>query len=169
MVGRSGSTKRTPANVKKRSLGKSIPTVVGSEEGKRLHRGDIMSPQKRSALMARIRGKHTGPERAVKEIIASLGLRPRRHVRDLPGCPDFVLHKLRVAIFVDGDFWHGWRFPRWRLKLSEKWEQKIESNRRRDARNFSRLRRSGWRVVRIWEHQVERDLDNVRRKLRSLI
>ena len=70
---------------------------------------------------------------------------------------DCGICSIGVAVFVDGDFWHGWRFPTWRLKLSEKWEEKIAANRRRDARNHAKLRRCGWTVVRIWEHQMERD------------
>ena len=137
--------------------------------GIRLHRGDIMSPEKRSALMSRIRGKNTGPERLVGAIIAALGLDPEHHVPDLPGRPDFVLRARRIAIFVDGDFWHGWRFPTWRKKLSEKWERKIAANRRRDELNHARLRRAGWMVVRIWEHQIEGDPDGVRMRLAAFI
>jgi DNA mismatch endonuclease, patch repair protein len=115
-----------------------------------------MSPQKRSAVMSRIRGRDTKPEKAVETMLRDIGIDFETHCRDLPGRPDFVLRKTRIAIFIDGDFWHGWRFPAWRLKLSEKWEKKIESNRSRDARNHRKLRRRGWRVVRIWEHQIER-------------
>jgi DNA mismatch endonuclease, patch repair protein len=135
----------------------------------RLHRGDIMSSEKRSALMSRIRGKDTGPERAVGAIVAGLGLDAEYHARDLPGRPDLVLRARRVAIFVDGDFWHGWRFPAWRNKLSEKWELKIAANRRRDALNHARLRRSGWLVVRIWEHQLDIDPKRVAAKLQALL
>jgi DNA mismatch endonuclease (patch repair protein) len=117
-----------------------------------------MSPETRSAVMSRIRGKDTGPERAVAEALRARGWDFETHARDLPGRPDILFRAAMVAVFVDGDFWHGWRFPVWRDKLSEKWEAKIEANRRRDARNFRRLRRAGWKVVRIWEHQVERDL-----------
>ncbi len=122
----------------------------------RLHRGDIMSAEKRSALMSRIRGKGTKPELVVAALLAEAGLKWEEHVKDLPGRPDFVLRKARVAIFVDGDFWHGWRFPAWRLKLSEKWERKIETNRRRDVRNFRALRRADWKVIRLWEHQIKK-------------
>lgn len=118
-----------------------------------------MSPEKRSAVMARIRGKDTGPERAVAEALLARGWEFETHARDLPGRPDILFRTPMVAVFVDGDFWHGWRFPVWRDKLSEAWEVKIEANRRRDARNFRKLRRSGWTVVRLWEHQVTRDLD----------
>jgi DNA mismatch endonuclease (patch repair protein) len=109
--------------------------------------------------MARIKGRDTSPERAIAAALALERIVEYEcHPSDLPGRPDFVFRDQRVVVFVDGDFWHGWRFPIWRDKLSEKWEAKIEATRRRDARNCRRLRRTGWTVVRIWEHQVERDL-----------
>lgn len=123
----------------------------------RMHRGDIMSPAKRSALMARIRGRDTGPERAIATLLIEAGLRFECHARDLPGRPDFVFRPERVVVMVDGDFWHGWRFPVWRDKLSPAWEAKIEANRRRDARNRRRLRTQGWTVIRLWEHQIDRN------------
>lgn len=104
--------------------------------------------------MSRIRGKDTGPERALAAAMAVQGWEWESHARDLPGRPDFVFRDARVAVFVDGDFWHGWRFPQWRDKLSEKWEAKIEGNRRRDSKNHRALRRAGWKVIRIWEHQI---------------
>ena len=125
--------------------------------GMRRHRGDIMSVDTRSRVMARIKGKGTGPELHLAALLSQAGLAWESHARDLPGRPDFVFRDHRVAVFVDGDFWHGWRFPLWRDKLSETWEAKIEATRLRDSRNFRRLRRSGWRVVRVWEHQLARD------------
>ena len=118
-----------------------------------------MSPEKRSAVMARIKGKDTGPERMIDATLSAHGLAWESHARDLPGRPDFVFRRERVAVFVDGDFWHGWRFPQWRDKLSEKWEAKIDGNRRRDVRNRRRLKRMGWKVLRLWEHQVTADVD----------
>ncbi len=124
--------------------------------GSRHHKGDIMSPEKRSTVMSRIRGKDTGPEKAMAAFFSEHGLTWESHVKELPGRPDFVFHEDRLAVFVAGDFWHGWRFPQWRDKLSEKWEAKIEETRRRDAKNHRRLRRMGWKVIRIWEHQIRR-------------
>jgi DNA mismatch endonuclease (patch repair protein) len=82
-----------------------------------------------------------------------------QHAADLPGKPDVLFREARVAVFIDGDFWHGWRFPLWKHKLSEKWQTKISATRRRDQKNMRKLRRDGWRVIWIWEHQVEQDLD----------
>lgn len=128
-----------------------------------------MSPETRSIVMSRIRGRDTGPERVVAAALKARGLRFEQHARDLPGRPDFVFRSAKVALFVDGDFWHGWRFPAWRHKLSEKWEAKIEGNRRRDLRNFARLRRAGWIVIRLWEHQVERDLEGCLKRVPPLL
>lgn len=123
----------------------------------RLHRGDIMSAETRSRVMSRIRGRGTKPEKALEMALRECGLEFETHARDLPGRPDFVFRDERVAVFVDGDFWHGYRFADWRLKLSEHWEAKIAANRQRDRRNTRELRAVGWTVVRIWEHEVTDD------------
>jgi DNA mismatch endonuclease (patch repair protein) len=74
-----------------------------------------------------------------------------------------------VVVFVDGDFWHGWRFPQWKDKLTIEWEEKIANNRARDQRNTRCLRQRGWQVLRIWEHQIHGNLDqSVRRVLVAL-
>jgi len=116
---------------------------------------DVMSPEKRSALMSRIKGKDTGPERVLAELLRGTRFKFERHSADLPGRPDFVHRARKVAVFVDGDFWHGWRFPAWQHKLAPFWRGKIAGNRARDLRNFWRLRQRGWSVVRVWEHQLE--------------
>ena len=122
--------------------------------GIRRHKGDIMSPEKRSALMSRIKGKDTLPERLVAGALEEAGLVWENHAKDLPGRPDFVFRGAMIAVFVDCDFWHGWHFEVWRDKLSIQWEAKIATNRARDQRNFRKLRRQGWIVLRLWEHQI---------------
>ena len=131
----------------------------------RLHRGDFMSPETRSAVMSRIRGKGTKPELAVEARLAAKGIAFETHARDLPGRPDIVIREARVAVFVDGDFWHGRDFEEWRLKLSEKWEAKIAANIARDRRNRKALRAEGWRVIRIWERQVKADVARCARRI----
>lgn len=133
------------------------------------HRGDIMPPATRSAVMARIRGKNTGPEILLSKALRAYRLRWESHAADLPGRPDFVFRSSRLVVFVDGDFWHGWRFSVWRDKLTLKWEQKINANRTRDIRAHRALRRAGWRVIRIWEHQLERDLSGAVSRIRRAI
>jgi DNA mismatch endonuclease, patch repair protein len=121
------------------------------------HRGDIMSAETRSQVMARIKGSNTSPERILFAELRRQGVYFAKHARRLPGRPDIVFRRAMLAVFIDGDFWHGWRFSLWQHKLSPKWQQKIGATRERDRRNFRRLRTLGWRVVRIWEHQIERD------------
>ena len=118
---------------------------------------DIISPEQRSRVMSRIKGKNTTPERYIRALLKASRLKFRQHDRTLPGRPDFVFLKARVAVFVNGDFWHGWRFPDWRHKLPTFWRNKIAGNRERDQRNSKKLRRLGWKALRIWEHQVELD------------
>jgi DNA mismatch endonuclease (patch repair protein) len=107
--------------------------------------------------MSRIRGMGTKPEAAIEAALHKTNLGFDMHARDLPGRPDFVLRDAMVAVFVDGDFWHGRDFGSWRMKLSEKWELKIAANIARDRRNRRALRASGWKVIRIWERQAKAD------------
>ena len=109
--------------------------------------------------MSRVRNKGTGIEIVVREALVSIGLTFRTNAVDLPGKPDIVFDDARVVVFVDGDFWHGYRFPKWQQDLPEFWRVKIAKNRERDRRTHRKLRRAGWRVVRIWQHQIKRDLE----------
>ncbi|MDE2934180.1 MAG: very short patch repair endonuclease [Chloroflexota bacterium] len=119
------------------------------------------TPEQHSRRMARVPSEDTSIEIAVRRALHARGLRFRKNVRSLPGTPDLVFPRARVAVFVDGDFWHGWRLPAWRDSLSPYWVEKIERNRRRDRRNFARLRRQGWVVIRVWEHDILNDLQRV--------
>ena len=120
---------------------------------------DNKTEAQRSYNMSRIRGMNTTPEIAVRRAAYTRGLRYRMHNMLLPGRPDMVFAGIKVLVFIDGDFWHGWQFPRWRSRLSSFWQAKIERNRKRDLRNFAKLRRAGWVIVRIWEHEVSRNVE----------
>jgi DNA mismatch endonuclease (patch repair protein) len=109
--------------------------------------------------MSRVKNKDTDIEKLVRSELHRRGYRFRKHVRELPGTPDIVFPKAKVAVFVDGDFWHGYRFPQWEFTMSYFWRTKIRKNRDRDRKNFAKLRKMGWRVIRLWKHQVKRDLD----------
>ena len=120
---------------------------------------DRHTPAQRSWNMSRIKGKNTSPELAVRNCAYRRGLRYRIHVMALPGRPDMVFPTARVVVFIDGDFWHGWRYPAWKNRLGLYWQHKIERNRLRDTKNFRKLRNSGWHVLRIWEHEVKVDVE----------
>ena len=113
-----------------------------------------MTPEQRSRAMKRVKLKNGSLERLVQTELRVLGLRFRCHDRSLPGSPDIVFSRQRVAVFVDGDFWHGWRLPAWEHKLSKFWRDKLRANRARDQRNIRRLRAKGWKVIRVWQHEL---------------
>lgn len=117
---------------------------------------DVISPERRSALMSRIRGKDTGIELAVRRGLHALGLRYRLGGAGLPGRPDLVFPKYRTVIFVHGCFWHGHECSLFRLPKTrtEFWRSKIESNRNRDSLALQRLVELGWRSEVVWECQL---------------
>ena len=118
---------------------------------------DVFTPEKRSEVMSRIRGRDTGPELALRSMLHRAGYRftengPKNRL--LPGKPDVVLPKYRTVIFVHGCFWHGHEnCPGFRLPKSrcDWWLAKISGNKARDLRNETALRQLGWHVVTIWE------------------
>lgn len=119
-----------------------------------------ISPEVRSRMMGLIRGKDTGPERAVRRILHGLGFRFRLHRRDLPGRPDIVLPRYRLAIFVHGCFWH--RHTGCRFKTSPKtntafWVAKFGANVRRDRLAIAQLKKADWRTLVVWECALKAD------------
>ena len=130
---------------------------------------DFMSPEKRSYVMSCIRSTNTKLERCLGSLMHRAGLRYRKYVKTLPGKPDFVFFRLRIVVFVDGDFWHGWRFPQWEHKLTPYWHEKIAKTRARYKRNFAKLRRQEWTVIRVWEHQLKRDPDGVLKRVLQVV
>jgi DNA mismatch endonuclease (patch repair protein) len=120
-------------------------------------RWDIMSPAKRSALMGRIRGHNTGPEIAVRRLLHGMGYRFRLHARDLPGRPDIVFRSRRVALFVHGCFWHRHNCGRaYKPKTRGVfWKRKFEGNVSRDRRTRKELEAAGWRVIVVWECELD--------------
>lgn len=114
------------------------------------------SEQARRRMVA-TRGRDTRPERELRSQLHRLGLRFRIHQAVLPGIrreADIVFGPARIAVFVDGCFWHGCPQHRTMAKANAAyWQEKIETNRRRDADTNARLRADGWRVIRIWEHE----------------
>jgi DNA mismatch endonuclease (patch repair protein) len=114
---------------------------------------DTISKAARSALMARIRGKDTKPEVAVRSALHRAGFRFRLYARGLPGRPDIVLPKHGVVIFVHGCFWHrhGCSLSSEPATRRRFWQAKFDANVARDRRNARALRALGWRVLTVWE------------------
>ena len=119
---------------------------------------DNHSKEVRSMNMSHIRSKDTRPEEIVRKYLFSKGLRYRKNVRSLPGCPDIVLKKYQTVIFVNGCFWHHHNCSRFRWPSSnqEYWVPKIKRNEERDIRNQTMLSEMGWKTIVVWECQLKR-------------
>lgn len=125
---------------------------------------DHLSKEKRSENMAKIKSSNTKPELRVRSLLHKLGFRFRLNRNDLPGKPDLVLPKYRIALFVHGCFWHsheGCRKSHLPGSNLDYWEKKLSRNKERDANNQSRLESLGWKVVVVWECETKREHDLV--------
>lgn len=125
---------------------------------------DIVDSKTRSRMMAGIKGKDTGPEMLVRHFLHRAGLRYRLHDYNLPGCPDLVLPRYRVVIFVNGCFWHRHKgcklayLPKTNLP---KWQKKFDQNVLRDQVNIDKLVGAGWRVFVVWECSLRKNATDV--------
>src|SRR5437016_9559859 len=134
---------------------------------------DTLTRIQRSERMSRVRSKDTKPELAVRRLIHRLGFRYRLHVGTLPGKPDIVLRKRKLAIFIHGCFWHrhcqGCRLTRLPKSRLSYWIPKLKRNRERDLENERKLRKAGWRILVIWECQIPAGEKLKRRLLHFLV
>jgi DNA mismatch endonuclease (patch repair protein) len=115
---------------------------------------DVFTPEKRSAVMRRVKGRDTSPEMKARKLLTRLGARYRLHRKDLPGNPDIVLPGRKLAIFVHGCFWHGHdcaRGARVPKQNRDYWLAKVARNTARDEAAQAALATAGWRVVVLWE------------------
>jgi DNA mismatch endonuclease (patch repair protein) len=119
---------------------------------------DVFTPEQRSAVMRRVKGRDTAPELAVRRILRAAGIGYRLGGAGLPGRPDLVMKGRGAAVFVHGCFWHGHDCPRGARKPKANaayWTAKIERNRARDSAARAALEASGWRVVTVWECEMK--------------
>ncbi len=125
---------------------------------------DIFTPEKRSWVMSQIRGKDTKIELRMRKMLEETGYRFEMHPQ-MYGNPDFAHRRKKIAIFCDGDFWHGYRYGQKKRLAKKFWRDKIENNLRRDRRYDRKLRRDGWSVLRLWEHDIEKNPEKCRLKI----
>jgi len=131
---------------------------------------DVLTPDQRKLNMSRVRGKNTGPEIKLRKLLWSRGIRGYRIHHNLLGKPDIVFTKKRVAIFIDGCFWHKcpvcFQEPETRKEF---WMKKIQSNIDRDAKVDEQLKNNGWTVIRIWEHEIRKEPEKAIKKIIALL
>ena len=126
---------------------------------------DIFTPEKRSWVMSRIRGTNTKIDLKMKEELKKKKTGFEMYPK-MFGNPDFIIKKHRIAIFCDGDFWHGYKYYEKKRPAKKFWRDKLEGNMRRDKRVSRKLRRDGWSVLRFWEHDIEKSPEKCLRKIK---
>jgi len=131
---------------------------------------DNLTPEDRRKTMRAVKGKGTSLERRLFAMLAGMGLSGwKKNVSDITGKPDVAFPQERVLIFVDGCFWHGCPHCNRKLPVTnrEYWERKVKRNVERDKRNTQALVDSGWRVIRVWEHEMQDT--TIRSRIRSSV
>lgn len=131
---------------------------------------DVFSKKKRSEIMSHVRNRDTRPELVLRKALYQAGIRGYRVRTTVKGHPDIVFPRSRVAIFVDGCFWHGCtrcrNIPSTNLQF---WQRKIQANRERDKFINQTLQNQGWTVLRFWEHDIKDDLPECIDKVRKAL
>ena len=124
---------------------------------------DRISKNKRSLIMAKIKSKDTTPEKMLRLALWHKGIRYRKNWNNLPGKPDIALTRRKIAIFIDGDFWHARGHqsnPGEQVDTNKKfWQKKLARNVERDKEVNDELTELGWLVLRFWESDVKKDLE----------
>lgn len=130
---------------------------------------DVMTPVQRSRCMSRIKGRNTTPEVLLRKSLWAIGLRYRLHAK-LPGKPDIVFTKIKVAVFIDGCFWHCCPIHGVKPKSNANfWKTKLKGNVMRDRKTERELQQQGWHVLRFWEHQIEDELEKAVSEIKKLV
>lgn len=125
----------------------------------------------RSSLMKKIKSKKTKPEIVLRNALRKERIKFKGYNDFLPGKPDIVLLKKKLVIFIDGEFWHGykWKEKKKRIKVHrDYWIPKIERTIKRDKNNNLKLKKLGWQVLRFWEHEIKKDLPKCIRKIKTI-
>jgi DNA mismatch endonuclease, patch repair protein len=131
---------------------------------------DVLTQEQRKFNMTRIKGKNTGPEVKLRKLLFANGIRGYRIYYEIPGKPDIVFVKKKIAIFIDGCYWHKcpvcFQEPETRKEF---WMKKIHSNVERDKKINDKLQKEGWNVIRIWEHEIRKKPEKIVSEIQELI
>lgn len=122
--------------------------------------------------MRKIRSDKTNPEILLQKLLRSKGIKFKKYCQSLPGKPDIAVFSKKVAIFVDGEFWHGYRWQEKKNKIRANrayWLPKIEKNILRDKQNKKKLKKAGWKVLRFWQQQIIKDPLKCLKKIKAAL
>ena len=131
---------------------------------------DTFDSKTRSWIMAQVHSRGTRPERVVRQALREAGCRLSSHAKSLPGNPDFVIREIRLAVFVNGCFWHWHGCPRSRMPATNRayWQSKIARNVRRDRRSKRSLTAAGWHYWTIWECRLSSNIARLLGRIEAL-
>ncbi len=129
---------------------------------------DIFTKEKRSKIMSRVKNKGTDIEMSLRKGLFKQGLRFRINSKII-GKPDIVFPRKKIAIFCDGDFWHGRNYLKESGKYKKFWKEKIKVNMLRDRKIDSLLKEQGWRIMRFWETDIIKSVDKCVSKIKKTI
>ncbi len=132
---------------------------------------DKLTKEARSVLMKKVGTKNTDIEKLLGRIVRPFWKieRYRKNVASLPGKPDIVFVKNKIAIFADGDFWHGRGLKKWGARIPDFWKSKIAANIKRDSRQIRELRKRGYKVLRFWGSVIKKHPDRVETKMKRCL
>lgn len=133
---------------------------------------EFKTTEERSRLMQKIRSINTKPEILFRRLLWARGIRYRKNNINLPGKPDISISKYKVAIFIDGEFWHGFNWEEKKKKIKanrDYWVPKIERNIERDRNNNLLLENDGWTVLRFWESEIKKNTEECLERVLALI
>ena len=120
--------------------------------------------------MSKIRSKNTGAEILIFKELGKRKISFSKHYKKVVGSPDIAVPKKKKAVFIDGDFWHGYQFSKLKRRLPKKyWFKKIENNIKRDKRIRSKLKRQCWKVLRLWEHKINKNPERAVNKITKFL
>jgi DNA mismatch endonuclease (patch repair protein) len=131
---------------------------------------DPFTIAERSEIMRKVKSRDTAPEIQLRKALWRIGLRYRLNAKDLPGKPDIVFRGDKLAVFVDGEFWHGKKLSAERLsQMKPYWRQKIDRNVKRDQAVNEALTQSGWRVIRVGTKLINGDRSGIAHLISNLL
>lgn len=129
---------------------------------------DVLTKEQRSYNMSRIKSKNTKPEIVIFEMLKTKRIKFKKHY-SVVGKPDIAFPKLKIAVFIDGEFWHGKNFDKWKKDISPFWLDKISRNILRDKKNFQQLKKEGWTILHFWGREVIKNPEKTFTKILKLL
>ena len=130
---------------------------------------DIHTREQRSYNMSRVKSENTLPEKLMFKLLRKAGIKFSKHNKKLPGKPDIALMDRKIAVFINGEFWHGKNFPELKKTIPQFWVEKIGKNMKRDRASYRKLSAKGWKVVKIWGRSVIKNPEKALEKILKLL